>query len=168
MNEPIKIYIVKGNSQLVEYDKDVVGVFTDLKLAHTLNNDMLCKHPDDIQVLTLNELPFIEQLKDGLRPYAVELERDGTLKCLERISIESSIGTAWIIAPYSRNYKSYMRIQTWAKNETQALAISQEKYDEFISGGKWREEADYQKDLDDDELGGSSELTSESSDNSAI
>lgn len=135
---PATVWVVEEG----EYsDYRVVGVFTS-----EANADLIASRVGG----TVAEWPLdpaVAELNQGLRVYAVQMQKDGTVDRCERQDLSAyGIETAGSVTMWRRSQApayagkgiaDVMNANVWAADKTHAIKIVNEHRAEFIASGKW-------------------------------
>lgn len=127
-------------------DYKVVGVFSTKENADLFVSQLDTTRYSKPSVSEWALDPNIDEIRAGLRPFAVWIERDGTVNDVLRESAES-VTSCWDKprqpGPFARNYRpgvKQLRAYVWAKDEAHAVKIAGERRRRLIADGEWEEQ----------------------------
>lgn len=127
-----KVYIVTSGKYS---DYGICGIFTTKKLAHSFINSFN-EHTDfnDIEEYELD--PYKIHLESGNKPYSLCMDIEGNTCHIEQSDLSHEFNGPMIEIYFSRDRK-WMYVNCFAKNETHAIKIANEKRAQYIASNTW-------------------------------
>lgn len=122
------VYIVTDG----EYsDYGIVGVFSTRELADTCAKNLIKSKWSNAKVETWNLDPHVDELRQGLAPWTVTMDRDGNSDAIiDAGSLDSKEDERH---DWSGKYTFYV----WAEDEQHAVKIANERRAQIVAAGNW-------------------------------